>query len=111
MTPIDTTIDIWGTSHYSFHLVLWHIPLALSGQRYDAVQQKLTFEPKLKVPYALPLFTPFASGIIKARQLNSGSVKYTVTVTSGKLIVNFLAVSRSTLPRNRVSLAGGEYIS
>lgn len=101
----------WCTSHYSFHLVLWHIPLALSGQRYDAVQQKLTFEPKLKVPHALPFFTPFASGIIKARQLNSGSVKYTVTVTSGKLNVNFLAVSRSLLPRNRVSLAGGEYIS
>lgn len=101
----------WCTSHYSFHLVLWHIPFALSGQRYDAVQQKLTFEPKLKVPYALPFFTPFASGIIKARQLNSGNVKYTVTVTTGKLDVNLLAVSRSMLPRNRVSLAGGEYIS
>lgn len=101
----------WCTSHYSFHLVLWHIPLALSGQRYDAVQQKLTFEPKLKVPYALPFFTPFASGIMKARQLNSGNVKYTVTVTSGNLYVNLLAVSRSILPRNSVSLAGGEYIS
>lgn len=101
----------WCTSHYSFHLVLWHIPLALSGQRYDAVQQKLTFEPKLKVPYALPFFTPYASGIVKARQLNSGSVKYTVILTSGKLDINLLAVSRSMLPRNRVSLARGEYIS
>ena len=47
MTPIDRTIDIWCSSHYSFHLVLWHIPLSLLGQWYDAVQQKLTFEPKL----------------------------------------------------------------
>ena len=101
----------WCTSHYSFHLVLWHIPLALSGQRYDALQQQLTFEPRFKVPYALPFFTPFASGIVEARQLNSDSVKYTVIVTSGRLDIKLLAVSRSMLPRNTVSLGQGEYVS
>jgi len=100
----------WCTSHYSFHLVLWHIPLALSGQQYDAVQQRLTFEPKIKVPYALPFFTPFASGTVQARKLGN-RVKYTVTVTSGRLDVKLLAVSRSMLPRNSIGLEQGEYVS
>lgn len=100
----------WCTSHYSFHLVLWHIPLALSGQRYSAVEQKLTFEPKLKVPFALPFFTPFASGTVQAKKLN-GRIKYMVTVTSGKLEVILLAVSKSMLPKTKVSLSQGEYVS
>lgn len=100
----------WCTSHYSFHLVLWHIPLALSGQQYDAVEQRLTFEPKLKVPYSLPFFTPFSSGTVQARKLTK-RIKYTVTLTSGRLKVKLLAVSRSMLPRNNISLGKGEYVS
>lgn len=100
----------WCTSHYSFHLVLWHIPLALSGQRYDAVRKQLTFEPKLSVPYALPFFTPIASGIVKARMFNR-RVKYTVIVTSGRLDVKVLAVSKSLLPRGRTKLGQGGYVS
>jgi len=100
----------WCTSHYSFHMVLWHIPLALSGQQYGAVEQKLTFEPKLKVPYALPFFTPFGSGTVQARNLNE-RVKYMVTVTSGKLKLKLLAVSKSMYPKNRISLRQGEYVT
>lgn len=100
----------WCTSHYSFHMVLWHIPLALSGQLYSAVEQKLTFEPKLKVPYALPFFTPFASGTVQARYLNE-RVKYIVTVTSGKLKLKLLAVAKSLFPKNRISLSQGEYVT
>ena len=100
----------WCTSHYSFHLVLWHIPLALSGQRYDAVRKVLTLEPRLKVPYALPFFTPFASGTVKARKLD-GRTKYIVIVTSGRLNVKLLAVSKSMLPKDHVDLRQGEYVS
>lgn len=100
----------WCTSHYSFHMVLWHIPLALSGQRYSAVEQKLTFEPKFKVPYALPFFTPFASGTIQGRKLNE-RIKYIVTVASGKLELKLLAISKSMFPKNRISLSQGEYIA
>ena len=99
----------WCTSHYSFHLVLWHIPLALSGQRYDAVHKRLTFDPKLKVPYALPFFTPFASGTVEAKKLHK-RVQYKVTVTSGRLHVKLLAVSRSKLPKKKVNLLQGEYV-
>lgn len=100
----------WCTSHYSFHMVLWHIPLALSGQLYTAVEQKLTFKPKLNVPYALPFFTPFGSGTVQARNLN-GRVKYMVTVTSGKLKLKLLAVSKSMYPKNRIYLRQGEYVT
>lgn len=100
----------WCTSHYSFHMVLWHIPLALSGQQYSAVEQKLTFEPKLQMPYALPFFTPFASGTIQGRKLNE-RIKYTVTVTSGRLKLKLLAISKSTFPKNRISLSQGEYVT
>ena len=100
----------WCTSHYSFHMVLWHIPLAITGQRYTAVERRLTFEPKLNVPYALPFFTPFASGTVEARALND-RVKYSVIVTSGRLQVNLLAISRSMFPNKPVDLQQGEYVS
>lgn len=100
----------WCTSHYSFHMVLWHIPLALSGQQYSAVEQKLTFEPKLQMPYALPFFTPLASGTIQGRNLNE-RIKYKVTVTSGKLKLKLLAISKSMFPKNRISLSQGEYVT
>ena len=100
----------WCTSHYSFHMVLWHIPLALSGQLYSAVEQKLTFEPKLKVPYALPFFTPFGSGTVQARNLNE-RVKYIVIVTSGKLKLKLLAVSKSMYPKDRIGLRQGDYVT
>ena len=100
----------WCTSHYSFHMVLWHIPLALSGQLYSAVEQKLTFEPKLKVPYALPFFTPFGSGTVQARNLNK-RVKYMVTVTSGELKLKLLAVTKSMYPKRSINLRQGEYVT
>ena len=100
----------WCTSHYSFHMVLWHIPLALSGQRYNAVKQLLTFEPNLRIPYNLPFFTPFASGTVQARKLKE-RIKYTVTVTSGRLELKFLAVSKSMFPKKTINLSQGEYVS
>lgn len=60
----------WATSHYSFHLVLWHIPLALSGQQYFAPNASLTFWPKFPIPFNLPFFTPKASGTIEGAYVN-----------------------------------------
>ncbi|PFX33506.1 hypothetical protein AWC38_SpisGene1570 [Stylophora pistillata] len=100
----------WCTSHYSFHMVLWHIPLALSGQQYNAVKERLIFEPKLQVPYVLPFFTPFASGTIQARKLEE-RIKHIVTVTSGRLELKFLAVSKSMFPNKKIELSEGEFVS
>ena len=100
----------WCTSHYSFHMVLWHIPLALSGQQFNAIKQILIFEPKLQVPYNLPFFTPFASGTVQARKLKE-RIKLTVTVTSGRLELKFLAVSKSMFPNKNVEISEGEFVS
>jgi hypothetical protein len=35
----------WCTAHYGFHMPLWHIPFAMSGQIYSAVTRTLTFSP------------------------------------------------------------------
>ena len=53
----------WCTSHYAFHMVLWHIPFAISGQSFSAPEARLSFEPKLSCPYHIPFYTPFASGL------------------------------------------------
>ena len=52
----------WVTSHYGFHMVLWHTPLAVSGQRYFAPNRSLSFDPasSLQIPYALPILIPNA---------------------------------------------------
>ena len=87
----------WATSHYSFHLVLWHIPLALSGQQYTARNASLTFWPKYSFPFNLPFFTPKAWGTIQgAYEKASGREEdfddeeeeemFTFTVDSGKRI-------------------------
>ena len=79
----------WATSHYTFHLVLWHLPLALSGQQYNAITGSLTFEPKYDVPYWLPFYTPVCMGNIEAKEqgsLDNREILYRFTVTSGKIV-------------------------
>ena len=47
------------TSHYGFHVVSWHIPLAMSGQLADLSQptnRSLTFAPTIAAPYVIVVF-------------------------------------------------------
>ena len=42
----------WCTAHYGFHMPLWHIPFALSGQIHSAVAAgSLSFAPQLPCPF------------------------------------------------------------
>ena len=77
----------WATSHYTFHLVLWHLPLALSGQQFYAPNGSLTFKPKYEPPYWLPFYTPFCMGNIEASENQDNDkteILYKLTVSSGK---------------------------
>jgi len=54
----------WCTSHYGFHMVLWHIPFAVSGQDFSMVNQSLTFAPKVQQPLKLPVLIPKTYGFL-----------------------------------------------
>ncbi|ANW95304.1 hypothetical protein AXE80_02935 [Wenyingzhuangia fucanilytica] len=90
-------------SHYGRQLMLWGIPMALSGQQYNASEGVLAFSPKLEPPYRLPFFTAHASGIIDA----SIGEPILLKLTSGELKLDKLMVNGQILTEN-VSLKAGE---
>ena len=54
----------WCTAHYGFHMPLWFIPYAMTGQLYSAVDQSLSFAPKVPCSYRLPLLSTGAVGTL-----------------------------------------------
>ncbi|XP_031550637.1 uncharacterized protein LOC116288065 [Actinia tenebrosa] len=101
----------WCTSHYTFHMVLWHIPFALSGQQYSIIERSLVFNPRVKVPYALPFFLPYASGTIEAvYSPNRRAVLFKVSVTHGYLILKSLVISGTVWPGKVLKLEKGEFV-
>lgn len=82
----------WASSHHNSHLVMWHIPLAISGQQYSAPDRSLTFWPKVEIPFELPFFVPTASGLIEGRfGGDTGQEEmFTFKVTSGRKNISSL---------------------
>jgi non-lysosomal glucosylceramidase len=78
----------WCNSHYARHLMLWAIPLALSGQEYSATGRKLAFAPRPGAPARLPWFVPGANGVLERRE----DGHWNLTVLSGKLDVSEVQV-------------------
>eukprot|EP01121_Diplochlamys_sp_Union-15-3_P001413 TRINITY_DN11225_c0_g1_i1.p1 TRINITY_DN11225_c0_g1~~TRINITY_DN11225_c0_g1_i1.p1 ORF type:complete len:429 (-),score=64.03 TRINITY_DN11225_c0_g1_i1:2-1288(-) len=95
----------WCTSHYGFHMVLWHLPFAVSGQLYSAPAGTLSFSPKIPAPYKLPLLLPNVVGYL-SRQGNT----YSITVNKGHLVLNSCIVDGSKYP-GTVNLSDGQTIS
>ncbi|XP_020625895.1 uncharacterized protein LOC110063277 isoform X1 [Orbicella faveolata] len=94
----------WCTSHYTFHMVLWHIPFALSGQSFSAPNATLSFDPKLPCPYKVPFYTPFATGTLQCTFLhiphrkNQETKKFEILSTSGDISLQVLEVSGFQYP-------------
>ena len=82
----------WCTSHYGFHMVLWHTPFSVSGQLYFAPNHSLTFSPAVQAPYSLPILIPNALGRLDVLKLANGSEQYTVTIMLGQLHLDELRV-------------------
>jgi hypothetical protein len=72
-------------------LIFWSIPLALSGQHWDAPEGTLEFDPRPESPERLPLFTPQADGIIE----HLAGDKWRLTVISGRLDLKRLRIGRA----------------
>jgi len=94
------------TSHYGFHMVLWHIPFALSGQQYSAPNASLTFSPKIAAPYQFPVLIPKVFGFIRTSQDGT----HTLQLLMGSLELDNLAVNDDAYP-SRVSLQAGQSVS
>ena len=96
---------LWCNSHYARQVILWSIPLALSGQHYYAPESRLTFDPKVAAPAKLPFFTPQAAGVLEL--LSQG--RYRLSVASGSLSIKALRVDRAVL-KNPVILQPGDSV-
>jgi hypothetical protein len=93
-------------SHYGRQNIFWSIPMALSGQQYDAAEKTLSFNPKADAPASLPWFIPGANGTVT--RLDKGI--YEVTVLSGKLKLAQLQVADAP-PARDVSLESGQSLT
>jgi hypothetical protein len=89
----------WCNSHYARQLILWSIPLALSGQQYSSPQKRLSFNPVKGAPARLPWFTPQANGVLEIL----GEGRYRLTTLSGALRLDELRIGGGA-PLKAVSL-------
>jgi uncharacterized protein (DUF608 family) len=96
----------WCNSHYARQVILWSIPLALSGQHYFAPEGRLTFDPRIAAPAKLPFFTPTAFGTIQLL----GKKRYKLAVDFGALELSELRAGKATLRRS-VSLRARESVT
>ena len=104
----------WCTSHYTFHMVMWHIPFALSGQYFSAPNATLTFEPRIRCPYKLPFYTPFAVGTLRGVvvQGKHGEKKmFELLSTSGELFLRKLEVSGVRYPQSTITIKEGRTVT
>lgn len=99
----------WITSHYGFHMVLWHLPFAISRQYIDLSQGILSFSPNLRPPFTLPVLIPNILGSISATPLLNDQSSYTFTLAVGHLSLNRLAINNVAYPGS-VSLIAGQSI-
>ncbi|CAF3641209.1 unnamed protein product [Rotaria socialis] len=99
----------WITSHYGFHMVLWHLPFAITGQYTDLSRGILLFSPKLRPPFILPALIPNTLGSISATPLLNGQSSYTFSLTIGSLSLNILAINNVKHPGS-VNLTAGQSV-
>ena len=87
----------WCTSHYGFHMPLWHTPFAVSGQSYFAPNHSLTFTPAVSAPYSLPVLIPNALARLDAVAAGS-STKYSLMMALGRVELDELVVDGVVAP-------------
>ena len=88
----------WCTSHYGFHMPLWHTPFAVSGQNYFAPTRSLSFTPVVTAPYSLPVLIPNALGRLDVEEAADGQPQYTLTIVLGEVTLDELSVNGVAAP-------------
>ncbi len=98
----------WANSHYTRQLILWALPLAISGQQWDATVRRLTFNPAVGAPQRLPFFIPQATGVIDSMAPG----KWRIEVTSGQLALQEVQISNANWKVDKTLYAGNSvYLS
>ena len=88
------------TSHYGFYMSAWHMVMALSGQKANMTAKSLVFEPKVGLPYVLPVILPGAWGQLEAmtdtptHENKHTKTTYTVSLNFGSLNLEHLQVGK-----------------
>jgi hypothetical protein len=90
-------------------MVLWHLPFALSGQYTDLSKGILTFAPKLRSPFILPILIPNTFGSISATPMVNGQSSYTLTLFMGDLSLGELSVNNIQYPGS-VNITAGQTV-
>lgn len=95
----------WCTAHYGFHMPLWHIPFALSGQTYSAVEKTLSFDVKIECPFTVPVLVTGGVGTLTCKQAT-----WTLAVTLGELDLNLVSIAHAPRPvtKTAVHLLAGQ---
>ena len=90
-------VPLAGSSHYFFHLSVWHVPLALSGQNFSAMDGTLAFAPKLEAPLALPVLVSGAIGTLTISEQGAGKLH----LTAGQMRLHDIEVHGQSVWRSR----------
>ena len=92
----------WANPNHTSHLSIWFIPIAMSGQQFEAPKGLLRFNPHAPENSILPFFTPYAHGLLT---IHKGE-RYTLEIISGKLILEELQIGTSIKYRDIVLETG-----
>jgi non-lysosomal glucosylceramidase len=92
----------WGNSHYTRQLIQWSLPLAISGEEWDASAESLSFRPENPSWRRLPFFTPQASGVVES--VTTG--KWRITICAGELALKSVQIAGATWLGERTVRAG-----
>jgi non-lysosomal glucosylceramidase len=92
----------WGNSHYTRQLISWSLPLAISGEQWDATAKRLTFNLGDSGPARLPFFIPQATGVVESRAAGVWRIK----VTTGQLAIHEVRIAHAMWTGDRTLSAG-----
>lgn len=95
----------WANSHYTRQSIFWALPLAISGQQWDAPAKRLRFTPIDPMEKRLPFFTPQSTGVIES--LSPG--KWRIQFTSGRLSLRELDIAGASWTGDRLFEAGDSF--
>lgn len=96
----------WGNSHYTRQLIVWALPLAISGEQWNAAASCLMFNTADATLRRLPFFTPQASGVVEFVAPD----KWKIELISGRLTLHEVLISSASWRVDKTLNAGGSIL-